>query len=149
MLGASDIHRPTSEMYKEQGFFRTMTFIMAKECTEKAIREALEKRRTIAYSGGQLMGEEKLLSDFFNAAVDCELLLYNAHEGMCYYQLSNKSSLTFRVGYKGYIYELKPFNTVTIGYYVGAEPKTLPKLCVENMWHIDYQHPTIEVKLDK
>ena len=57
MIGATDAHRPTSGQYKDSGFFRTMTIIFAKENTEKAIKEALLKRRSIVYSGGELMGE--------------------------------------------------------------------------------------------
>lgn len=149
MLGASDIHRPTMEIYGSQGFFRTMTFIMAKECTEKAIREALEKRRTIAYSGGDLMGEEKLLSDFFNAAIDCRLSLYNEHEKTGYYLLTNNSSITYRVAYGGAIYELEPFKVVMLGYKNSTAKESHLALCVENMWHIDYQHPTVKLGIDK
>lgn len=149
MLGSSDIHRPTSEIYGMRGFYRTMTFILAKECTEKAIREALEARRTIAYSGDQLMGEEKLLADFFNAAVDCSYLLHEAHNSTSYYQLTNNSSIKYIIRLNGAIYELEPFKSVTLGYKVGKDKKAAPMLCVENMWHIDYQHPTIKVELDK
>ena len=149
MLGSSDIHRPTSETYGLRNVYRTMTFIMAKECSEKAIREALEKRRTIAYSGGDLMGEEKLLSDFFNAAVDCRILLHNEQEGMHYYQLRNESSITLRIRYNNAIYELEPFHTVTLGYKTAGKKSLEPELTIENMWHIDYQHPTIKVELDK
>ena len=149
MLGSSDIHRPTSEIYGMRGFYRTMTFILAKECTEKAIREALEARRTIAYSGDQLMGEEKMLADFFNAAVDCRILLHNEHEGMHYYQLRNESSITLRIRYNNAIYELEPFHTVTLGYKTAGKKSLEPELTIENMWHIDYQHPTIKVELDK
>ena len=149
MLGASDIHRPTTEVYGSRGVLRTMTFIMAKECTEKAIREALEKRRTIAYSGGDLMGEEKLLSDFFNAAVDCRLALYNEHESTGYYHLTNNSSIPMRVAYGGAIYELEPFKTVMLGYKESTAKESHLALCVENMWHIDYQHPTVKLAIDK
>ena len=149
MLGSSDIHRPTSEIYGMRGFYRTMTFILAKECTEKAIREALEARRTIAYSGDQLMGEEKMLADFFNAAVDCRYLLHEAHNSTSYYQLTNNSSIKYIIRLNGVIYELEPFKSVTLGYKVSKDKKAAPMLCVENMWHIDYQHPTIKVELDK
>lgn len=149
MLGASDIHRTTYEIYGSQGFYRTMTFILAKEFSEKAIREALEKRRTIAYSGNQLMGEERLLSDFFNAAVDCRILGHEAKRGLTFYKLSNESSILFRIAYNSAIYELKPFQTVTIGYKSDGTKGEEPTLTIENMWHIDYQHPNIKVQIDK
>ena len=144
MIGASDIHRPTTETYGFRGHLRTMTFIMAKECTEKAIREALEKRRTIAYSGGQLMGEEKLLSDFFNAAIECKVLREDKSKGVMLLRLRNESSISFRICYNNAIYEVEPFKSVNMT-FLG----TTPKFTIENMWHIDYQHPEIKVEIDK
>ena len=149
MLGSSDIHRPTSEIYGMRGYHRTMTFILAKECTEKAIREALEKRRTIAYSGDQLMGEEKMLADFFNAAVDCNVLGHEAQRGLTFYKLSNKSSIKFLIAYGDVIYELEPFKSVTLGYKDNGAKGAKPVLTIDNMWHIDYQHPNIAVEIDK
>lgn len=144
MIGASDIHRPTAETYGFRGHFRTMTFIFAKECTEKAIREALEKRRTIAYSGDQLMGEEGLLSDFFNAAIECQVLRKDKSKHSLQLRLHNTSSITFRIAHNGAIYEVEPFKSVNLT-YKGATPR----FTIENMWHIDYQHPTIAVEIDK
>lgn len=148
MIGASDIHRPTAETYGFRGCYRTMTFILAKECTEKAIRQALEKRRTIAYSGGQLMGEKRLLSDFFNAAVECQMLRQDEKRGVYNYTLRNESSITFRISYNGAIYELEPFKTVNIVYTTKSESSPEPRFIVENMWHIDYLHPEIVVEID-
>lgn len=145
MLGSSDIHRPTAETYGFRGYFRTMTFIMAKELTEKAIREALEKRRTIAYSGGQLMGEEKLLSDFFNAAIECKVLR-KEENGVQILRFRNESSIPFRICYDNAIYEVEPFKSVNMT-YKGDGPK--PKFTIDNMWHIDYQHPEVVVEIDK
>ena len=145
MIGASDIHRPTAETYGFRGHFRTMTFVMAKECTEKAIREALEKRRTIAYSGGQLMGEQKLLSDFFNAAIECTVLGKSKKSGALFLRFRNESSIPFRICYNNAIYEVEPFKSVNMT-YTGA---LQPKFTIENMWHIDYQHPNIVVEIDK
>ena len=144
MIGASDIHRPTTETYGFRGHFRTMTFNLAKECTEKAIREALEKRRTIAYSGGQLMGEEKLLSDFFNAAIECKVLREDKSKGVMLLRFRNESSISFRICYNNAIYEVEPFKSVNMTF-----SGTTPKFTIENMWHIDYQHPEIKVEIDK
>ena len=149
MLGASDIHRTTYEIYGSQGFYRTMTFILAKEFSEKAIREALKERRTIAYSGDQLMGEEKMLADFFNAAVDCNVLGHEAKRGLTFYKLSNKSSIKFRIAHNGAIYELEPFKSITLGYKNSGAKVVKPVLTIDNMWHIDYQHPNIAVEIDK
>ena len=95
------------------------------------------------------MGEERLLSDFFNAAVDCRILGHEAKRGLTFYKLSNESSILFRIAYNSAIYELKPFQTVTIGYKSDGTKGEEPTLTIENMWHIDYQHPNIKVQIDK
>lgn len=152
MAGGSDTHRPTSDQYKNLDFFRTMTIILAKENTEKAIKEALLKRRTLVYSGGQLMGEEKLLKAFVNAAVDCQLTSteggkkHNSH----IYTLTNNSSITLRLRRGGTIYELEPFKVLTTSYTPNKNTGEVgrPKFTVENMWHVDYKHPVVELKID-
>jgi len=152
MAGGSDTHRPTSDQYKNLDFFRTMTIILAKENTEKAIKEALLKRRTLVYSGGQLMGEEKLLKAFVNAAVDCQLTSteggkkHNSH----IYTLTNNSSITLRLRRAGTIYELEPFKVLTTSYTPNKNTGEVgrPKFTVENMWHVDYKHPVVELKID-
>ena len=49
------------------------------------------------------------------------------------------------------IYNLEPFETITISYTKDKESGKLqtPKFRVENMWHIDYKHPVIEITVDK
>ena len=57
MAANTDAHRPTSQVWgRDKKYFRTMTFIMAEECTEEAVKEALKQRRTICYSANNLMG---------------------------------------------------------------------------------------------
>ena len=43
-----------------------MTLIFAKENTLEALREAIEARRTLAYSFGTIAGDEQLLKDLFH-----------------------------------------------------------------------------------
>ncbi len=152
MIGATDTHRPTSGQYKDMGVFRTMTIIFAKECTESAIKEALLKRRTIAYSGGSLMGEEKWLVAFLNAAIECKLTSTTAGKknNSHMYTLTNNSSITFHLRRGGTIYKLEPFRTLTTSYTPNKETGKVgrPKFTVENMWHIDYKHPVVELKID-
>ena len=92
----TDTHRPASQIFsRDKEYFRTMTFIMAKECTEKAIKEALLKRRTIGYSGNHLFGEEKYLVEFLNEAIDCQIVSDNEKKGHRAYLLTNKCSIPF------------------------------------------------------
>lgn len=151
MVGATDTHRPTTGQYRDMGFFRTMTIIFAKENTEKAIKEALLKRRTIAYSGGELMGEEKWLTEFANAAIECHFTgSAGGKKGESHiYTLTNNSSITLRLRRGKTTYILEPFKTTTVSYSKNKNGEYgKPKFTIENMWHIDYQHPMVELKID-
>ena len=148
----TDTHRPASQIFsRDKEYFRTMTFIMAKECTEKAIKEALLKRRTIGYSGNHLFGEEKYLVEFLNEAIDCQIVSDNEKKGHRAYLLTNKCSIPFLLRRGNSIYKLAPFQSLRVTY--GKDKNTgkyrLPKFTVDNMWHIDEKHPNIEVKVDK
>ena len=152
MLGCTDAHSETLRKYGSLGVYRTMTFIMAKELTEEAIKDAFLKRRTIAYSAGYLIGEEKWLTEFLNAALDCHLLKVDEKSGNRRFQITNTTSFTYRLKNGGkYVYELEPFQavTVTLGKDKESGKYLAPTFEVENMWHIDYQHPTITLEIDK
>lgn len=153
MLGNTDAHGLTAHHYGSVGNHRTMTFVLAKECTEKAIKEAILKRRTIAYAGGNLIGEEKWLEEFLNEAVECRLTSTTAgkkHKSHMY-TLTNKSSITFYLRRGGSILKLEPFRTLTASYTPNEETKKVgkPKFTIMNMWHVDYKHPSFELKIDK
>ncbi len=151
MVGCSDVHGITAHKYGDCGVYRTMTLIFAKENTESAIREALLKRRTLAYSGGDLIGEEMWLNAFLNAAVDCRFVSANEKSDTHTYILTNKSSITYRLRLGKVIYELEPFHSLNVKCTRDKESGKIgtPKFSVENMWHLDYQHPTIEFTIDK
>ena len=59
----TDIHDSATETYRAQGHRRNMTLIFAKENTLEALREAIEARRTLAYSFGTIAGDEQLLKE--------------------------------------------------------------------------------------
>lgn len=152
MIGATDTHRPTSGQFKDFGFFRTMTIIFAKENTEEAIKDALLKRRTIAYSGGELMGEEKWLTDFIKAAVVCKDMGSSKKKGSTYhkYVLINKSSIAYSLRWgKAVSCKLDPFESVVVEMLEKDGVKRGPEFTVENMWHIDYQHPKVTFEISK
>lgn len=150
MFANTDAHGLTSG-YSKAGHHRTMTLIFAKNLTEKAIKDAILKRRTIAYAKGCLIGEESWLVEFLNAAVDCKVVKEDAKKGNRTYMLTNMSSITYKLRRGKTIYELEPFKTLMVNF--GKDKKSgnynLPKFRVDNMWHIDYQHPTVEIALDK
>ena len=67
------------------------------------------------------------------------------------YQLTNLSSITYRLRRGKTVYELLPFKATTVSF--GKNKKTGkyagPKYRIENMWVADYKHPTIEFEIDK
>lgn len=65
----TDIHGSTAEGYGMLGQQRNMTIIFARENTLDAVRDALEKKQTLAYWHGTLAGNEQLLKELFAAGV--------------------------------------------------------------------------------
>jgi hypothetical protein len=152
MIGASDTHRPTSGQYKALGFFRTMTIILAKDRSEKAIKEAILQHRTIAYSGGELMGDERWLSELAKASITCKDMGASKKKGIMYqkYMLLNSSSITYKLRWgKAANCVLEPFKPVIVDMRIKEEEIRTPKFTVENMWIIDYKHPVITFEVSK
>ena len=151
MFANTDIHPIIANRYGALGLHRTMTLILAKDLTEKAIKDAILKRRTIAYSAGTLIGEEEWLNEFLNAAVDCRVVNVNEKDGKRTFQLTNMSSITYRLRRGKTIYVLEPFKSILVNFGKDKEKKKFvaPKFTVDNMWVADYKHPVIEMKLDK
>ena len=151
MFGNTDSHGLTSHRFNTLGVFRTMTLVLAKDCTEKAIKNALKKRRTIVYSGGCLIGEEAWLKEFANAAIDCRMTKVNDKKGTRTFHLTNNSSIALQLRKGRTIYELEPFKSlsVTFGKHKESDKYREPKFIVENMWRVDHKHPVLEIEVDK
>ena len=151
MFANTDIHGVSNYHRISTDTFRTMTFVLAKDLTEKSIKEALLKRRTLAYVGDNVIGEEKLLADFLNASIDCRLVSENKKDGSRLYRITNLSSITYTLGKGKTKYILMPFKTQLISIGKNAKtgkPGTL-MFSVKNMWHLDYKNLDIELELDK
>jgi predicted metal-dependent phosphoesterase TrpH len=151
MFGNTDEHGLTAHRFTAAGLHRTMTLIFAKDLTEKAIKDAILKRRTLVYAGGYVIGDVNWLGELLNASVDCRIIKVDEKKGNRTFQLTNHSSITYRLQRGKTIYELEPFKSLMIS--VGKDKKSgkyvLPKFRVNNMWQEDYKHPNIEIALDK
>lgn len=151
MLGNTDTHGFTSHRYGTTGFFRTMTIILAKELTEKAVKDALLKRRTIVYSGGELIGEEKWLKEFINASINCKLVNEDLEKGERTFLFTNMSSIAYKLRRGNTIHTLEPFKAITIS--LGKDKKTgemqYPRFRVDNMWIAGFNHPYFDINIDK
>ena len=94
----SDGHSTIAERFYpslNEGVYRNMTFILAEECTEKAIKKAVFEGRTIAYHNNRLVGNEEILAELFKASVSIEHMCDNKKETMVV--LTNKSSIPYSV----------------------------------------------------
>lgn len=151
MFANTDIHSSSYYPRMSPDVFRTMTLVLAKELTEKDVKDAILKRRTLAYVAGNVIGEEKWLVELFNESIDCRIVQENNEKGTRKFQLTNHSSIpyTIRKGKKTYV--LEPLRSVFINLGKDKEGKKYikPEFRVENMWHVDYKHPTINIELDK
>ena len=146
MLGCTDIHAQT-DSYRQNGFFRTMTLVFAKENTLKSVRKALEKGMTLAYSAGNIAGDAKLLHDFFKASVSCKFLA-PGKKGTFVYALTNNTSIGYKLRIGKKFYELPAFETITLNV---SKDKEIGKskdieLYVTNMWEVGYNNPKIVFK---
>lgn len=88
----TDIHQPTSEGYRNHGDRRNMTLIFAKDKSVESIREAIEARRTLAYSYGTVAGDKELLRKFFEASVSVRQISVD-YKGRRQALLTNNSSV--------------------------------------------------------
>ena len=144
MAANTDAHRPTAQVWGGTNeFFRTMTFVLAKSCDEESIKEALKSRRTIGYSGNHLVGEERYLAAFIDAAVECKVV--SDDDERCTYSLTNRCSVPFMLFHQNNTYKLEPFKSLCFSFRKGLPPTFV----VENMWHIDEQHPIVTLSIDK
>lgn len=145
MAANTDAHRPTSHDWHAGGeFFRTMTFVMAKSCTEEDIKEALKAGRTIGYTANNLIGKQEHLAAFINEAVTCRIVAEDKKKGEVVYSLTNCCSVPFILHRGSSIHTLDPFTTRNFTLKEGS----LPKFVVDNMWHIDEEHPTVVIEVD-
>ncbi|MBR2962076.1 MAG: histidinol-phosphatase [Alistipes sp.] len=135
----TDVHNTTADAYRMKGLMRNMTFVFAKECTLESVKEAFQSRRTLAFGGGQIAGDEQLLKDLFLASIDVKKLS-KTRKGTNV-MLTNKTSLTYYVrrGERGTLVPLRPFSTMV---YTVAKGNKIP-LILESMWTGDHTHPKV------
>ncbi len=142
MAANTDIHGTTTMDYVMGGHQRNMTFILAKENTLPAIKDALKARRTLAYSFGTVAGEEQLIKDFFMACVKFETFKVDGN-GKRTMRMTNLSSVPFVLKFGGNPVQLRPFTSRNVSVAKDAELV----FTVENLWIPgDKKHPTIKLR---
>lgn len=134
----TDLHRTTAIDYHRSGFRRNMTLIFAEDKTLPSIKEALLAGRTLAYSFGNIAGQEDMLKEFFTASVSV------SEKGDNSIAITNKSSLSYilKLNCKGNPVWLQPLSSVIIS---GVKNGKRPTAEVTNMWYGDGKHPVINL----
>ena len=95
LIGNSDVHSTINMDYTEPPQdHRPMTWVLAKENTAEAIKEALKERRTMVYWGDHVFGALEYLNSLFNGCVALDAPVINRKNGQ-HVQLSNRSDLSF------------------------------------------------------
>ncbi len=97
ILADSDAHEPVPP--EPIDGLRTITLVFARTADSMGIREALLERRTAAWMGGEVWGDEKYLGGLWKAAVKVEnpQLDLRAGGSDTALRLRNESALPFRV----------------------------------------------------
>lgn len=96
----SDIHPSELNRYGIQNPLRPITLVLAKECTEDSVREAMLARRTIGWAAGMLWGRDPWLPELFKASVEFKTITPGTLE------LTNRSSLPITVSLGGLAFNL-------------------------------------------
>ena len=143
MVSATDVHATTSSIFGKQKFYRDMTLIFAKDKSEKSLRKALLSQKTLGYCGGYIIGEESLLAKFFQASVKAQYV-GEGKKGGVRINLTNHTSFDYVLKYNGFEIPLPAFQSASVTL---KDEKAV--FTVENMIHVDYQRPVVELKINK
>ena len=106
VMGSSDIHNLVAHDYdrSKEYVHRSMTLVMAEERTPEAIREALDKGKTVAWASKYLAGKEEHVRALFDACVELMPSHYSEvrsnGNSMSFYEIRNNSDLYFELELK-------------------------------------------------
>lgn len=99
MFSNSDIHEPLNLDYQvHAGDHRPLTLVFAKERSMAAMKEALFARRTVVYSGNQLIGEEQYLRPIFEKSITLDRIAVTLKgKKAVLVQISNSSDIDYEL----------------------------------------------------
>ena len=109
----TDIHQPSAGHYARYGARRNMTLIFAKDKSLESLREAIDARRTLAYSYGTLAGSEELLRKFFEASISIRQISVDK-KGRRQIIVTNNSSVDWWLAREGRKIEMLEANSSII-----------------------------------
>ena len=110
ITGFSDIHGVTSHYYDLENGHRPMTLIFATERSQKAIKEALLEKRSIAWFDNKMAGPAHLLEKLFKASVDISKTERMSGENRIY-KIKNNADFPFQLQLDtGEEYKIRPLS---------------------------------------
>ncbi|MDD3200799.1 MAG: PHP domain-containing protein [Bacteroidales bacterium] len=148
LISASDAHDVISNSFKiytagpENVRCRPMTLVYARERTEASFREALESRRTLGFFDGKVIGDKELLQRLFTSCVS--FVKVGANDKSTHYNLTNVSSLPFKVKIKGKEYRILPMSSIALSFPNGTSSVDVTVL---NMYYYENAVPTFTLAL--
>jgi len=152
VIANSDVHEPVNSTYdlSVPGSHRPMTLVFAKDRTAEGVKEALFSRRTLGFSGTQIMGSEELIHQVFYASVEVRESYYALERGgrkTLFREVVNPTDLTFILekdgeGQMDQRIELHPHSIAVIRHGEGVELRYR----LENCWSGSSEHPLVILK---
>ncbi len=138
----TDTHYPTAERYEKHGSLRNMTIIYAKDKSVKSLREAVDARRTLAYSFGTLAGDKELIRKFFEASVSARKTVVD-YKGRAQVIITNTSSVDWMLCREGEkMVELKGNSSIILRF----NPSKPATFTILNTWCGENEHLVYEFK---
>lgn len=96
IMGTSDIHGLIDwDYHVHEGGHRPVTLVFGKERTAEAIKEGLEKRRTVVWHNNQLIGREEWLLPLIKSCISVEKVQYMGAASVVQIFLKNESDVEF------------------------------------------------------
>ncbi len=116
IVSNSDIHAPMHMDYHlRDGDHRPMTLVFAKERTPDAIHEALRERRSAAFAGGFVVGDETFLRPIFEKSIRITNPGFAIKgKGRVLVQIANDSGIDFHLGRTGELAEVTLPKEITL-----------------------------------
>lgn len=147
-MANTDVHGSTCFDYRSDSRdnalrFRNMTLILADECDEESLHEALRAGRTIAYHDNMLTGSEKLLRALFEASVRFEVVGTSGRQKSI--RITNISSMPYTIKSGRTPLRIPPLGTA---FTKIAESDGKMAIEVENMWCGSERRLRMEIPLE-
>lgn len=154
VMATTDIHNLVVHDYDMQrGITRSMTLVFARDRSPQGIREALEARRTVAWSTKLLAGSEKWVRSLYDACVTVEKPFMTDNRGYASSNIRNDSDLHFeleRIEPKQGSWPdsiILPPKTSTVLKVKAAENAPSARYSVSNAYVGGYENLVVEVQL--